>query len=59
MELESLASSAIESECENGYRLDVDEGDLVTISWRSLWSGVLDDLRAGVTRSSIAARFHI
>ena len=59
MELESLASSAIESERENGYRLDVDEGDLVTISWRSLWSGVLDDLRAGVTRSSIAARFHI
>lgn len=58
MELECLASSAIESERANGYRLDVDEGDLLTISWRSLWSGVLDDLRSGVPRSSIAARFH-
>ena len=59
MELECLAASAIESERGNGYSLDVDDGDCLTISWQSLWSGILDDLRAGASRSSIAARFHI
>lgn len=59
MELECLAASAIESERGNGYSLDVDDGDCLTISWQSLWSAILDDLRAGASRSSIAARFHI
>ena len=58
MELECLAGRAsTDGKC-RPYPLDVDPTGLLTISWRSLWAALLEDLINGVARETIAARFH-
>ncbi|MEM9208967.1 MAG: carbamoyltransferase HypF [Pseudomonadota bacterium] len=59
MELECLAGRANTDNKTQGYPLDIEHSDLPTISWRSLWTALLDDLRSGLSRETISARFHL
>ncbi len=59
MELEALATRAIDKSKRDGYPVDVEESAVPSLAWRSLWSAILEDLRAGVDRETIAARFHV
>ena len=55
IELEALAETAFDKNT-HGYPVDIGEGCVVR--WRPLWLAVLDDLKNGVNKGTIAARFH-
>jgi hydrogenase maturation protein HypF len=60
IELEGLAVDEVDA---RGYGLELEGGDWsrrepVRISAGLLWRGLLEDLRSGVSKSRIAARFH-
>jgi hydrogenase maturation protein HypF len=61
IELEGLAVD--EADSEFGYSMELEGGDWVArepvrISAGLLWRGLVEDLRAGVSKARIAARFH-
>ncbi len=59
MALESLASDAIAGiKPEDEYRVMVSKQARPSISWKSLWVSLLDDLQNRVAHSVISARFH-
>ncbi|MHA7776632.1 carbamoyltransferase HypF [Roseibium sp. M-1] len=57
MRLEALAAAALGDEV--GYPLDVTQSPAAVLSFRSLWTALLRDLRAGVPAEIISARFHL
>ncbi len=62
MELECLATRAMNGGQINGYPLDVEDATPstpATVDWQSLWSALLEDLRMDVPRETVAARFHV
>jgi hydrogenase maturation protein HypF len=59
IELEAIASQAFDSEKNNAYPVDVNNSNGCTvISWQSMWLALLGDLKTGVAKAVIAARFH-
>jgi len=58
IELESLAQQAYAGETSAyPYRLASDVSGLVHIQWQPMWRGLLDDLKNGCERATMAARF--
>lgn len=55
IELEALAADFFAQQADDAYSFELKDGCL---SWRHLWSALLDDLKEGVTAGIIAARFH-
>lgn len=56
IELESLAMTEFHRQVSRGYPASFDEGRV--LSWRPLWTALLDDLGRGTAAAVIAARFH-
>ncbi|TNB46256.1 carbamoyltransferase HypF [Martelella lutilitoris] len=57
MALEALAASRVADV--TPYPVDLAErGDVTVMSWKSLWTALLDDVVAGRDTAEIAARFH-
>lgn len=57
IEFEALAAEVIDNES-TGYRVEIADGDLLSLSWAPLWSEFLFDLERGTKTAIIAARFH-
>jgi len=57
IELEALAQDAM-AETREGYGAALVPGDPARLDWTPLWTGILQDLAAGIERTVIAARFH-
>jgi hydrogenase maturation protein HypF len=59
IELEAIASQVFDDEQSNAYPVDVNNGSgCFVISWESMWFALLQDLKTGVAKTVIAARFH-
>lgn len=56
IELESLARPHVIAESHAGYPCDWHSG---VLGWASLWTAILEDIRAGLDSGVIAARFHL
>jgi len=56
IELEALARPHVMAESESGYPSDWRAG---VLGWAPMWSAILEDIRLGVDRGLIAARFHV
>jgi len=59
MALEVAASQVFQSENQRPYPVEVENMEgIPTLMWRSMWLHLLSDLKNGVSRNKIAARFH-
>lgn len=60
IELESAASEVFDEEGDNGYPVTVEEDGegLPRLFWEPLWMALLEDMKVGVSRQQVAARFH-
>jgi hydrogenase maturation protein HypF len=60
VELETLARPWMDSEQAHAYGVAVQEGhnQLLELSWRPLWQGLLADIAANTDTGRMAARFH-
>ncbi len=58
--MEDMATPNFEREKANAYPSSINEGNaaIIELVWDGLWTALLDDLKGGVDRAIVAARFH-
>ena len=58
IELEALAAQQFDAEQDNAYPYTFCAQEVGVLCWHKTWEALLNDLKAGISASTIAARFH-